>query len=500
VKILEERLDAKAPIQLHGAGTSNPSKFFWKTMDLFEERAKLPLFMTYRAVGSSTGQAEFLGEAPDFKPLNHFGAGDIPMKSSNYQSLIDNGGDMVHLPFVMGAIAVFHSVPDTTVANPIHLDACTLAKVFSRVITTWDHADIKALNPGMTMPSQAIVVVRRVLGSSSTSGLTNYLLKSCPASWTLGAGSTIPWPEGTTEAQGSSMMSKTLETTPFAIGYVDAGHGHKKGLSEIALENFDKKYLTSKEAVIKDATFTLPEDASGDWSAVNLYDLPGPDTWPITMFSYIYIRKDCSKMDPRTAGLLKAFIDYTLSPEGQAGLESFSFAGVPSHVITKNTNTLGTVAWPTDMVTFEFETSTRAKAGASPYILSGKRKTYADVAREDIDKSIASLQVSVGGVDVVDLVRRVELLEERNLANRLDAKYERDIQDWESDRDTWIADCKVAESVDCDEQAYIDAGNPKPPPPTSKPTPPPLDLQQSGAGGCGSLLAVVALFVGVCNF
>ena len=36
---------------------------------------------------------------------------------------------MVHLPFVMGAIAVFHSVPDTTVANPIHLDACTLAKV-----------------------------------------------------------------------------------------------------------------------------------------------------------------------------------------------------------------------------------------------------------------------------------------------------------------------------------------------------------------------------------
>ena len=111
--------------------------------------------MTYRAVGSSTGQAEFLGEAPDFKPspallslhiwitsrnilsncfkhrpklassnhimssssrlklliikydmltwvipmnswwrklrLNHFGAGDIPMKSSNYQSLIDNG-------------------------------------------------------------------------------------------------------------------------------------------------------------------------------------------------------------------------------------------------------------------------------------------------------------------------------------------------------------------------------------------------------------------------
>ena len=31
--------------------------------------------------------------------------------------------------------------------------------------------------------------------------------------------------------------------------------------------------------------------------------------------------------------------------------------------------------------------------GASPYMLSVKRKTYADVAREDIDKSIATLQV-----------------------------------------------------------------------------------------------------------
>merc|ERR1719454_771072 len=75
VNLLEERLNSRAPIQLHGAGTTNPSKFFWKTMDLFEERAKVPLFMTYRAVGSSTGQAEFLGADNGNKPFNHFGAG-----------------------------------------------------------------------------------------------------------------------------------------------------------------------------------------------------------------------------------------------------------------------------------------------------------------------------------------------------------------------------------------------------------------------------------------
>ena len=37
---------------LHGAGTTNPSKLFWESMEFIEERSRLPLHMTYRAVGS----------------------------------------------------------------------------------------------------------------------------------------------------------------------------------------------------------------------------------------------------------------------------------------------------------------------------------------------------------------------------------------------------------------------------------------------------------------
>ena len=48
-------------VQVHGSGTTNPSKCIWHIMSLFNQRAKLPVRMTYRAVGSSTGQAEFLG-------------------------------------------------------------------------------------------------------------------------------------------------------------------------------------------------------------------------------------------------------------------------------------------------------------------------------------------------------------------------------------------------------------------------------------------------------
>ena len=38
--------------ELHGSGTTNPSKFFWKVMDMLEERARQPITMTYRAVGT----------------------------------------------------------------------------------------------------------------------------------------------------------------------------------------------------------------------------------------------------------------------------------------------------------------------------------------------------------------------------------------------------------------------------------------------------------------
>merc|ERR1719291_808947 len=157
-----------AVAQLHGSGTTNPSKLFWKIMDLFEERTKMPTYMTYRGVGSSTGQYEFIGETNPVganTPYNDFGSGDIPMSSANYAKLTT---PMVHIPFVMGAIAIFHSVPASmNGGQAIKLNSCLLAKIFSRQITTWDHADIKAMNPSLSVPAnQNIFVVHRVHGSS----------------------------------------------------------------------------------------------------------------------------------------------------------------------------------------------------------------------------------------------------------------------------------------------------------------------------------------------
>ena len=75
-------------------------------MDLLDERSRAPIRTTYRAVGSGTGQAEFVGQASNsYKSYNHFGSGDVPTTKENYDTLTANGRTMLHVPFCIGAVS-----------------------------------------------------------------------------------------------------------------------------------------------------------------------------------------------------------------------------------------------------------------------------------------------------------------------------------------------------------------------------------------------------------
>lgn len=59
----------------------------------------------------------------------------------------------------------------------LNMTACTLAKIFTRQITTWDHPEIKKDNPGLVIPrGTAITVLRRLSNfSPSTASLAAFL-------------------------------------------------------------------------------------------------------------------------------------------------------------------------------------------------------------------------------------------------------------------------------------------------------------------------------------
>jgi ABC-type phosphate transport system substrate-binding protein len=165
----------KPVLSVHGSGTTNPSQCYWHVMDKMEARAKLPMHMTYRGIGSSSGQAEF-NTTP---PVTYFGSGDLPIKKELYDYL--SATEVVfQLPVFVGAVSFFHSVPNTPTLN---LTGCTLAKIMTRVITQWDHDEIKSINPELRVPTGglAIRVARRPDGSSSTSGMS--AVSTCSSSY-----------------------------------------------------------------------------------------------------------------------------------------------------------------------------------------------------------------------------------------------------------------------------------------------------------------------------
>lgn len=399
-------------LQLHGSGTTNPSKCYWLLMDQIMDRAKPLMRLTYRAVGSSTGQYEFLGQdntgTDAYVNINDFGSGDIPMSTEKYNALKATGKEMVHLPFMMGAISFFHSIPGLD-SDGIALNSCVLAKIFQRKIVFWDDAEILKENPDLSLPYKnfPIKVAHRVLGSSSTASITKYLHQSCPSEWPEElVGSSIAWKEDTLECDSSSKMVKCLNDNSGTIGYADAGHALQQGLDEIALVNLAGRALTSTEALenggVGDALVTIPSRADQDFGSVNPVNQDGEYTWPIVAISYIYVRKDLSFLQPDEQSLLKFFLTQLYTDSSIKQCEQFGFEIVPTNVRNIGLAGIDMINFDTNGAPWTSEIETQKGDGQGDYVISAKRKSYAEIVRDQNQYDVGVLMTNQGLTDQFD--------------------------------------------------------------------------------------------------
>eukprot|EP00808_Paulinella_micropora_P010182 g72602.t1 len=293
---------------LAGSGTTNPSRLIWKQQNLLMDRAFGNIKMSYRAVGSGTGQKEMIDGVTDF------GCSEIPMSTTQQAQV---GGEMLTIPFVLGSVSVFHSVPNL-LGKQLNMTADVLADIFQLNITYWDASPIQALNPDQVFPHEPIKVFHRLLGSSSTFLLSQYLAFAS-TKWVLGVGSVLNWHPNATSVLGSAEMSSMLYTTPYSIGYLDTGFANDPYLQEIKLRNKAGNFVSSRnldgvQAAANMAAENLPK-ANESWANVNLVNQDGPITWPMTTFSYFLVRRDLSLKN--NSALIKAQLDFALSKDGQ---------------------------------------------------------------------------------------------------------------------------------------------------------------------------------------
>ncbi len=377
--------------------------------------------------------SDFIGDGTAGGHYNHFGSGDIPFDAADYAAANAVHTSFIQVPFVIGGIGFFHSVPASY--GEIDLNACLLAKIFNRDITRWNDAEIVLLNPNLASLDQPITVARRVEGSSSTSLITQYLFQKCPTVWAPEAtmvgkepcsatktSGCVTWASDTVEAQGSGGISGYLAENPYSISYIDNGHGLSSGLGEIALENKNEKFVKpSTEDAVAGAALgsTGPLGATREaslytstWADVTLMDQAGDSTWPICTFSYMYIENDMSGWtgdDIKSAALVKAFAQFVLSEEAQDMLPEFGFVGLPNDILLKARTAVNAIVLPAgaDAWTFEKDTNdlldmqtgvtdaTQSIVGQGPLIFSSKRSAYADYERTKLVAKVAALQAQV---------------------------------------------------------------------------------------------------------
>ncbi|MEV4759085.1 phosphate ABC transporter substrate-binding protein PstS [Micromonospora sp. NPDC049559] len=282
--------------------------------------------VNYESTASGAGIQAFIAGTADFA------GSDSPLKAADEQPKADakcTGGKAIHLPMVIGPIAVSYNLG----VDNLQLKPATLAQIFAGKITKWDDAAIKADNPGATLPSTAIQAVHRSDSSGTTDNFTKFLSKTAEADWTFGNAKEWKAPGGVGAAKSDGVASK-IKSTEGAIGYVELSFAENSQLKKAKIGNGAGEFaeLTPESAgkTIAGAQVT----GQGDDLQMSIdYATKEAGAYPIVLVTYEIV---CSKgLAADKLNVVKGFLGYTASSEGQQALGELGYAPLPESVRTK---------------------------------------------------------------------------------------------------------------------------------------------------------------------
>jgi phosphate transport system substrate-binding protein len=303
---------------LTGAGATFPNPIYTKWFDAYAQQTGVRI--NYQSIGSGGGIRQFTEGTVDF------GASDAPMTDAQVAAV---KGNVVHVPTVLGAVVATYNLPSTG-KTALRLDGATLAEIFLGRITRWSDRRIAALNSGVTLPNQDIIVVHRSDGSGTTFIFTDYLSKISPE-WKgkVGKATSVQWPIGL-GGKGNEGVTQQVKQTEGAIGYVELIYAVSNGLPYAWIRNADGVYIEPTLKSVAAAAAGARLGADTDFR-VSIANPRGPESYPIASFTWLLVRKQ--EVDTTKARLLQNFIGWMLRPEAQRMAADLHYAPLPASVI-----------------------------------------------------------------------------------------------------------------------------------------------------------------------
>jgi len=268
--------------------------------------------ISYDPVGSGGGREQFISGGVAF------GASDTPLSEDEGElgKAIKRcePGELIEIPDYVSPIAIIYNLPEV---EELKLDPETLAKIFNQEIENWNDPEIAKENPDVELPDTRIVPVNRSDESGTTENFTDYLSQVAPSVWTHEPSG--EWPvKGGEAANGTSGVVEAVAAGEGAIGYADASQAGELG---IALIKVGADYVgPSPEAAAKVLELS-PEDKEAEkgkyvfaFSVDRKTESSG--TYPIILVSSLIACTKYGSADE--AALVKAYLEYAISEEGQA--------------------------------------------------------------------------------------------------------------------------------------------------------------------------------------
>jgi phosphate transport system substrate-binding protein len=281
--------------------------------------------ITSGATGSGTGITDAA------TGLVNIGASDAYLSPADLQTY----PGLLNIPLAVSGAAIVYNLPG--VKGHVKFNGKVLADIYAGKITKWNDPAIKAINPGMSLPSMNIVTLHRSDSSGTTFIYTSFLNAQDPKDWPIAnVGTTVTWPSvpGQLGELGNGGMVAACGTTKGCIAYVGISYLSKTealNLGTGALGNKSGNFELPETPAIKAALdqFEPKTPASGAQSLINT---TAPTGYPIINYEYAIVKKQ--QASAAEAAAIQKFLTWIVTKGNSSTyLEPVLFEPLPARVL-----------------------------------------------------------------------------------------------------------------------------------------------------------------------
>jgi phosphate transport system substrate-binding protein len=328
------------PASITASGATFPQPFLAATITSWQQ-IRTNVQINYQGGGSGKGVTDFTSKLVDFA------CSDAALTTTQTAALTSPA---VQIPETIGAITIAYNLPG--IATGLKLTGPIVADIYRGNITNWNDQRIAAINPGVSLPSNAITLVRRSDSSGTTNWFTKYL-SSQSTTWNtqVGSGTAVSWPATTVGQSGNNGVAGYVEANGYTIGYVELAYALSNNMKVAAMQNSAGNYIPPTLASTTAAAASLPTSGlptgSGDWSGVILLNAPGAQAYPIVNPTYMIVYKDLGVVPGMTIDKANQIVQYIwyVVHDGQSQAGTLQYASLPSNLVTIDEATLATITF-----------------------------------------------------------------------------------------------------------------------------------------------------------